>query len=328
MAEPDVRRDWIEASVPTMSTGEGRIVMCLQQVKRGSLVMQQAHTEGTGSADQNRKARRGAGAACRWLLRTATGQRMGLAVLALGLVAGCTTLTATPPVQPLPSDEAFAWSSVLHDAVDEQGRVDFRALAANRGALEIAVAGVGAKAPANAPGEFPTRQDELAFHINAYNALAMYAVLRSGIPGRLSSVDRVDFFRLTKIVVGGQPTSLYDYERDVIRRFGDVRVQFALDCMAVSCPRLQRAPFTAADLDAELDAAARRFLTDPRNVQVDRMRRVVRLSPLLDAYKADFLRKAPSLAAYANRYRAEPIPTDYSVEIIPYDWTINSQPRR
>lgn len=254
-------------------------------------------------------------------------RRRWLALLSAGLLAGCTTLSPTPPVTPLPSDEAFAWRSVLQEAVDEQGRIDFRRIAANRGALEIAVASVGATAPNNQPGLFPTRPDQLAFHINAYNALAMYSVVRSGIPERLSSLDRVDFFRLTRVVVGGQPISLRTYANDLIRDSGDERVHFALSCMAVSCPRLSRTPFTAAGLEAELDGAARRFFAEPRNVQVDPVRQVVRLSSILDLQVNDFLRRAPSLVAYANRYRSSTIPTDYAAEFIPFYWTINAQQR-
>ena len=42
-------------------------------------------------------------------------------------------------------------------------------------------------------------------------------------------------------------------------------------------------------------------------------------------YAADFLASASSLIAYVNRYRAQPIPLDYAVEFLPYDWTVNSQ---
>ena len=253
--------------------------------------------------------------------------RAWAAALSLGMLAGCTTLRVVSPVTPLPSDEAAAWPFVLQQAVDSQGRVNFRGLAAQPGALEVAVASIGQAAPTNAPERFPALQDRLAFHINAYNALAMYAVVRSGNPERLSLLGRVDFFKLTRLVVGGQPISLYDYENDVIRPLGEERVHFALNCMAVSCPILPQTPFTAAGLDAELDAAARRFFAEPRNVQLNPARRVVRLSSILNFYPEDFLRRAPSLVAYANRYRADPIPADYKVEFIPYDWTINAQPR-
>ena len=253
---------------------------------------------------------------------------MGLvALLVAALLGGCSTLRATPPVTPLPSDAAWSWNDVLARRVDEGGRVDFRRIAADRGPLEIVVARIGASAPNNDPAAFPTRADALAFHINAYNALAMYNVIRSGIPERLGLLDRVEFFKLTSLIVGGREISLYDYENDVIRPLGEERVHFALNCMSVSCPRLPRRPFTAANLDGELDEATRFFLSEPRNVQVDRERRVVRLSAIFDFYAADFLQRAPSLIAWVNRYRAEPIPANYRVEFLPYDWTINAQPR-
>ncbi len=250
-----------------------------------------------------------------------------VAVLLAALLGGCSTLRATPPVTPLPSDAAWSWNDVLGRRVDEGGRVDFRGIAADRGPLEMVVARIGLSAPNNDPAAFPTRADALAFHINAYNALAMYNVIRSGIPERLNLLDRVEFFKLTRLVVGGQAISLYDYETDVIRPFGDERMHFALNCMSVSCPRLPRGPFTAANLDGELDAATRFFLAEPRNVQVDPARRVVRLSAIFEFYAEDFLKHAPSLVAWVNRHRAEPIPADYRVEFLPYDWTVNTQPR-
>lgn len=75
-----------------------------------------------------------------------------------------------------------------------------------------------------------------------------------------------------------------------------------------------------------LDAAACYFFAERRNVTVDDARRVLNLSAIMDFYTADFLRHAPSLAVYVNRYRATPVPTDYAVRFFDYDWTINRQP--
>jgi hypothetical protein len=99
-------------------------------------------------------------------------------------------------------------------------------------------------------------------------------------------------------------------------------VHFALNCMVRGCPRLPREPFDPRRLDAQLDREARRFLNDPRNVQVDPPLEVVRLSSILKFYGEDFLAHAPSLLAYVNRYREEPVPEGYRVEFIPYDWTL------
>ncbi len=219
-----------------------------------------------------------------------------------------------------------AWAKVLSRFVDDQGRVDFHGLARDGRDLDAVVASIAAVAPGNTPDAFPTLADRLAFHVNAYNALAMEHVVRRGIPGRLSLLGRLGFFVLSRVTVGGRSLSLYDYENDVIRPLGDERMHFALNCMSVSCPRLPRVPFHAASLDRELDAAARGFFAEARNVQVDDIHHVVRLSSILSFYKADFLAHAPGLVDYVNCYRIEPVPVGYRIEFIPYDWTINAQP--
>lgn len=249
-----------------------------------------------------------------------------IAVLAL-LFAGCAQLLPAPDGA-APVDRAAAqaaWARVLERRVDERGRVDFAGLAGDRDDLNRFVAWVYAVGPNNRPELFTTRDEVLAYHINAYNALAMYSVLAAGRPRSLSEYGLVSFFYLRRVAVGGEAISLYRYENDVIRPMGEERVHFVLNCMAVSCPRLPRKPFRAATLELALDAEARNFFAETRNVFVDRVRRVARLSAILEFYPADFLARAPSLAEYANRYLAMPIPADYAVEFIPYDWSVAGQ---
>jgi hypothetical protein len=95
--------------------------------------------------------------------------------------------------------------------------------------------------------------------------------------------------------------------------------------MVRSCPRLPREPFEASRLHDQLEREARGFFNDPRHVQVDPPLRVVRLSSILRFYREDFLAQAPSLIVYGNRYREEPIPEDYAVRFIPYDWTLHQR---
>jgi len=109
----------------------------------------------------------------------------------------------------------------------------------------------------------------------------------------------------------------------VIRPLGEERVHFALNCMVRGCPRLPREPFGSGELDARLDAAAREFAGDPRHARVEDGK--LRLSPILDWYEEDFLQVAPSLVAYLNRYRDEPLPQDLDVRFLKYDWTLNAQ---
>lgn len=95
--------------------------------------------------------------------------------------------------------------------------------------------------------------------------------------------------------------------------------------MSVGCPRLPNVPFTAEALDKQLDQEARRFFSEPRNLQLEAERKTVRLSEILKFYTEDFLQRSPGLIAYVNRYVPEKIPEGYEVEFIDYDWTIRNQ---
>ena len=89
-----------------------------------------------------------------------------------------------------------AWDHVLKEFVNEQGRVDYAALKANPAELNRYVGELGARSPASDPQQFPTRESQLAYWINAYNALVMEAV-----------IDRWPVESVRKI--GGLPYSLF-----------------------------------------------------------------------------------------------------------------------
>lgn len=221
-----------------------------------------------------------------------------------------------------------AWASVLTRFVDEQGRVDFHGLSRDDAQLNAYVDWLGEVGPTTAPERFPDRNAELAYHINAYNALAMHGIVARGIPDGFHSLfSRARFFRLRGITVDGRRTNLYHYENEVIRAYDEPRVHFALNCMSAGCPRLPREPFRPDALDAQLEAAAREFFASPRHLEVLADTRTVRVSEILDFFTEDFLsERTPTLIAYINQYRDEPVPADYRIEFIPYDWTTNQVP--
>jgi hypothetical protein len=240
------------------------------------------------------------------------------------LVAGCATMTPPALTEPVPTLEpTAAWTRVLERFVDIQGRVDFVGLARDRRDLDRYVAWVGANGPRTRPDLYRTREQILAYHLNAYNALAMYNVIDAGIPRTLGGLTKVRFFLLRTIRVDGADTSLYTYENQVIRALGEERIHFALNCMSIGCPRLPREPFVPDRLEAMLDRETRLFFSEPRNLAVDHAARVVRVSEILNFFPEDFLAKSPTLLAYIGRYA--PAPADYKLEFIPYDWTVNNR---
>jgi uncharacterized protein DUF547 len=241
------------------------------------------------------------------------------------LSAACAT-RIPPPQTPArgAADPDRAWANHLSRFVDDKGRMDYAGMAKDSADLDTYLTYIAKVSPESEPSKFPTMQAKLAFDINAYNALAMYDVLKSNFPPNLNDV-KVTFFYKNRFALGGRDISLYALENQVIRPMGDPRVHVALNCMARGCPRLPREPFTAEGLDGQLDRQAREFFNDPRHVELQPDKKTVRFSQILQFYTEDFLKKAPSLIAYANLYRDEKIPADWKVDFIPYDWVLNKQ---
>lgn len=247
-----------------------------------------------------------------------------LLAAALGL-GGCGV--ESPYVPPPLTGEATplhppeeAWARVLQASVDAQGRVDFNALIAAHADLDRYVAWIYERSPERWPEFYRTRAHVIAFHVNAYNALVLYNLLQAGVPPSLER-DRARLFGKRKLLVGGQPLTLDDY-RGQITALGEPRVHFALSRQAQGDPRLAREPYRAQVLDAQLDRAARAFFNDERNLRIDTGRRALVFSPIVKAHAADFLRVAPSLAAYARRYRDGEVPAEYAEQFAEFDWTL------
>ncbi len=254
------------------------------------------------------------------------------ALMILGFLQGCSKNIKIPggtsEVQRdwTPKQADRLWAAILKQAVDSQGRIDFAGLAQDPNYLRAYVAYIGHNAPHNRPDLFPDHDSRLAYYLNSYNALAMYGVVKLGVEGGFESLlDRAKFFKLTRYVVGKKWISLLDYENKVIRPLGDPRIHFVLNCMVVGCPRLPQVPFQASQLNRQLENASYEFLNHPRNVRVNKRKKVVHLSEILDFYTEDFVDEKQTLIAYINRYRKTPIPEHYEIEFIPYDWMLNQQ---
>jgi hypothetical protein len=248
--------------------------------------------------------------------------RRGL--IGLGLLASCAGAAA--------HDYASAvqnWATILQRFVDDEGRVAFVALAQDRADLDRFIDYVARISPANAPDQFDTPASVLAYHLNAYNALAMHGVIDRNIPtGFNNFFRRAYFFWFRKGIIGGTRTSLYDYENKIIRPLGESRVHFVLNCMVRSCPRLPRTPFVADDLESQLQAATIEFFAGDKHLRIDHGKREVLVSEILRFYTRDFVasNERQDLIAYINQYRADSVPVDYEVRFIPYDWSLNAQP--
>ncbi|MCC7261063.1 MAG: DUF547 domain-containing protein [Candidatus Latescibacteria bacterium] len=258
-------------------------------------------------------------------------RRLLAALLLAALPAGATPFTH------------HAFDQVLRAVVDDAGRVDYRRLKQNHAPLDAYLDSLAACSPHNHPERFARPAHELAYWINAYNALVLRGVV-DGYP--VSRVDELGgleaFFRQRTWTLGRENLTLDQLESQIIRpQYRDPRIHFALNCAAASCPALLNRAYTGEKLDSLLEARAQSFAADPRQVRLDLPAGKLHLSKLLAWYQDDFLGWFPARAPRP----AQPTLVDYLVLYLPadqarqlaqhpaieivfdeYDWTLNQAP--
>lgn len=211
-------------------------------------------------------------------------------------------------------------NTILQDYVKD-GKVDYAGLKAKR--LKDLRGYVQSLASVR-PDELPHRE-RVAFWLNAYNAIVILQICQGGTPATAGS--RGQFFRNSSHLVAGELRTLDDIEHRALRPLAkDPRVHFVLVCGANSCPPLKASAFVGnADLEASLEAAARSYINDANNVQVDLARRKLTLNKIFDWYRDDFGELVPFVARYRPE-REELLKGQWTVEFRDYDWSVNQAP--
>lgn len=173
-----------------------------------------------------------------------------------------------------------------------------------------------------------TRDERLAFWINAYNAYAIKGILDGYSPGTV--VGRYRYFIGRGYRIGGASINLYDLERAIlIAQFREPRMHFAIVCASASCPKLQPWAYEGDRLNQQLAQVAREFINDPSKNRFDRTNKTVYLSKIFDWFTEDFAAQAGSLVGYVAQYVADPelardlTEAPYRVEFLEYDWSLN-----
>lgn len=262
-------------------------------------------------------------------------------VVPRGLVGACVALVAfsaqvalAQARVPLDQVDHSLWDGLLKKYVDQDGMVDYatwKATKADREALAQYLAVLGAADP-----KLPaSRAGQLAFWINAYNALSVHGILQvyptSSIRNHTAKILGYNIWKDLLVPIGGTKYSLDAIEHQVLRKLGEPRIHFAIVCASIGCPRLRNEAYTPTRLEEQLADNTRDFFARKKHLQVDLARRQVRVSSLLDWFGTDF---APTpqqaLARLADYMPDEPTRRliasgDFSVSFLDYDWSLNKR---
>ena len=249
--------------------------------------------------------------------------------------------TPTPPAEIPRTFSNSDWATVLSAVVTPDGYVKWDLIQSNadgvRAPLMAYIGLINAVSPANHPELFATAKDRMAYWINAYNAMCVYAVIEHHYPATmLVGQTRGEIFSVEEFTFGGETMTLNELIRRELEPAGDARIHFALSFCTRSGPPLRLSPYDGAVLDAELGDQGQRYLSDPRAAVRDGD--AVKLNDLLVAmHQYDFLAGfkkmlgvAPTgiLQALQPYVQSDsPIVGATRVEHLGFDWSLNRPPR-
>lgn len=227
-----------------------------------------------------------------------------------------------------------AWDTLLKRYVDAKGMVDYGAWKGSV-ADQQALDGYLAHLSQASVSQKSSRQAQLAYWINAYNAVTVKGILReyptSSIRNHTAKLVGYNIWKDLQLVVEGKNHSLEQIEHEILRKMGEPRIHFAIVCASIGCPRLLNEAYVAERLEEQLSANARAFFADPTKFQYNAGRRTIAVSPILKWFAEDFgpsqadqlHRIAPYLPDAASRQLTESGVAHLSY--LDYDWGLNGR---
>ena len=238
-----------------------------------------------------------------------------------------------------------AWDDLLKKHVKyvqdgNASRVDYAGFAKDRAQLKAVLDDYSKVTRAEFDGW--TKPQQQAFLINAYNAftveliLTRYPDLKSirDLGSFVSKPWSKKFFKLF-----GQDSYLDFIEHEMLRKEGvydDPRVHVAVVCASIGCPMLRNEAFIAEKLDAQMDDAMRRFLSDRTRNRYNAQSKKLEISKIFDWYGKDFEKGnkgftsvKQTMSRFADQLADSPadraLVKDQKADVtfLEYDWSLN-----
>lgn len=244
------------------------------------------------------------------------------------------------------------YADVLNRFVDDDGMVAYKRLKKSRTGLDGFVTDIGAME--KDIYRAMTRNEKVAFWVNAYNAFTLKAII-DHYPIKASGLTAMRFPKDSirqisgvwdglKFSVMGRDMTLDYIEHKVLRKlFKEPGIHMALVCASMSCPSLRNEPFYGERLGEQLEEQAKGFLRDPKKFKIDRGDKEVHLSQIFKWFGNDFKANFAPTGGFKGHDKEERASLnyisqhigpsdaeylrsgDYDIEYLDYDWSLNQQ---
>lgn len=213
-----------------------------------------------------------------------------------------------------PSHDVF--NSLLSKYVTSSGTVSYSGFKGQKSILEKYLGDLAENPVENSW----SKNEKMAYWINLYNASTIMLILDNYPTSSIKNINGGKPWDKRWIKSGSKTYTLNEIENSILRsQFKDARIHFAVNCAAISCPRLMNKAFTASNLNSLLDENARWFINNSTFNDISSKK--VQISKIFDWYAADF----GNIVDYLNKYTTTEIKSNAKVSYKEYDWKLNGK---
>ena len=172
--------------------------------------------------------------------------------------------------------------------------------------------------------DLENRDEKLVFWINVYNIAAIKMII-DNYP--LKSIRRAgNIFRSVwdrdVIDIGGEKYTLGHIEHEILRKYDEPRIHFAIVCASVSCPDLIITSYRVETIDQQLTAQTVSFLRNSgKGAKIDPESKILSISQIFKWFESDFGGR-DGVINFINSHLVEDYST-YKIRYLNYDWDLN-----
>lgn len=209
------------------------------------------------------------------------------------------------------------WNALLQKHVSDAGHVNYKTFKTEKGKLLSYIQELNL-IYSNASFTSLSKEETLAFWINAYNALTVDLILKNYPIKSIKDIDKPWDQRFWKL--GNKWFNLSDIEHEILRKMDEPRIHFAIVCASVSCPKLQNTAFTGSNLETQLTNATKEFLNDPERNELTE--NSIKISKIFQWFSKDF-KQDGDIIDFLNQYSNVEISAKAKKSFKDYNWNLN-----
>lgn len=232
--------------------------------------------------------------------------------------------TGGQPVANKQTIDHHIWDALLKQHVSQDGHVDYPGFKTDHAQLQQYLDMLSSHYPDTSTW---SRDEQKAYWLNAYNAFTIELILQHYPLKSIKNINTINIplvhtpWQIKFFKLGGKDFNLDMIEHEILRKqFADPRIHCCLVCASRSCPTLRNEAYTAAQLDAQMDDQAQRFVNDTSKNKL--MGNKAQLSKIFDWYAGDFAQQG-GVVAFINRYADSKLLPKAKLSYMDYDWLLN-----